>query len=796
MDVSVILRLIDGVSGPGKKAAAALRSVVKAANDLKKITGSNKLTRDLKASQAVVRGMSSDVRQFSSAFRGAMDSARGLTKAMSGNGKGMLTADVRNMREMVKLQGQMARSQGRMTGGGHGRRNAIGMPLIGFGMGHPHLHTGARHAYDATADLDTERHLMNAAGFGAADRDKLIKAAQATTAAIPISTEAQNLHRIRELNYALGNRVQMSTEALPDVAKLMAVIQFAKGAEKAGAVGDQIMEAVKGAELKNYISDMPTFQRWLKFQGQSVLATGGLVQPTSMFQTMKYARSAVHGWSEDFFPIASELTQEMMTGKGGGSRGGAGVSLGNFKRMFVDATVAGKNIPELLRRGLIDPSHIGGSGRNKHLTAGAFYDDTLAATNPFEYMKKRILPAMAKDHVNLKDHAAIVKWMAGLGGTDIMKQLLALMVIQRDQIEARLDLYKQAMPYDAAYAESMQTLAQNVDALSKQSADMSASLFAPMAPLANRILKGMTGVATMVSQWAKGHGGLLETLLPAAMLGGGGLAAVLLKLVLGRAGGSLLGGTLGMFLGGMPGALLGGLAGGGLASIAGGIGSIAGPGALFAGMLGLAKLSQGIDLGKMLDASGVSGFAMKIQNAIKDAFNADGMAGVGALIMSGLLNGLQSQAQAVIAWATGIVANIKSAFNTGGLEGVGSYIISSLLSSLQSQAQAVLQWATDFVNKLRNLFNFSASPTITPNGGAAPGAIGDPSGSVVPIPQHYIAPPRSGGGMQHASLGGNTVHVTMTNNINGAQDPNAIVRAISEHFKSSVERHLSDGAFA
>ena len=67
MDVSVILRLIDGVSGPGKKAAAALRSVVKAANDLKKITGSNKLTNDLKRSQSVIRGMSADVRQFSSA---------------------------------------------------------------------------------------------------------------------------------------------------------------------------------------------------------------------------------------------------------------------------------------------------------------------------------------------------------------------------------------------------------------------------------------------------------------------------------------------------------------------------------------------------------------------------------------------------------------------------------------------------------------------------------------------------------------------------------------------------------
>ncbi len=87
----------------------------------------------------------------------------------------------------------------------------------------------------------------------------------------------------------------------------------------------------------------------------------------------------------------------------------------------------------------------------------------------------------------------------------------------------------------------------------------------------------------------------------------------------------------GMMIGGASGAMIGSLLGGGLSSGAGALSAILWPAALFAGLMGGAKLSQGIDIGKMLDTSGISGFAMRIQESIKAAFNADGMVGVGRL---------------------------------------------------------------------------------------------------------------------------------------------------------------------
>lgn len=779
LDVSVLLRLIDGVSGPGKQAAEALRSVVKAANDLKKVTGADGLTKDLKASQATIRAMSSDVRQFSSAFRSAMDSARGLTKEFGG-GKGMFAADVRNMQQMAKLQQQMMREQARLGSGG-GRRNAHGMPLIGLGFGHPHAREWSRKTYESTAGLDTERHLMNAAGFGAADREKLMKAARDTAADVPISTESMNLRRVRELNYALGNRIEMATEALPEVAKLMGVIKFAKGAEKAGAVEDQIMESVKGAELKNYIEDMPTFKRWLKFQGQSVIATGGLVQPNSMFQTMKYARSAVHGWDESFFPIVSEITQELATGKSG-SRGGAGPSLANFKRMFVDSTFAAKFIPDLLKRGLVDPNAVvyNDKGKPDHVKAGGFYGSELAAKNPFEYMLKHILPSMQKDGVDLHDHAAIVKWIAGLGGTDVMKQLMALMVIQRDQIKARLDLYKQVGDVDKLYAESMRTLQTNVDALAKQTSDMSASIFAPMAPMGNRILKGMTSIATQISQWAKRNGKMIEEWTPTALFGAGAGGLMLLRMMGLRALLPLLGGGAGLMAGGPMGMLAGtmlmkSLFGGG-AGAAGAAGAVAGRslvGAFMSGVAGAFSLAGiGLLIAKMIDTAfgktidAQTGRPKVTGDIVHDAYS----------IAKGLKNAaVWNIGTNPVPFTSGVNVWGESE-SSGSLRNIGGSAFQNTPNGLNPQGGSAAggAWGTSFIDMVKSIV----------------------SGATVEGPNIPLPAVRSGG-VGHAALrGGNTVHVTVNNTVHGATDPRAVVHAISAHFNSAVGRHLSDGAFA
>jgi hypothetical protein len=187
------------------------------------------------------------------------------------------------------------------------------------------------------------------------------------------------------------------------------------------------------------------------------------------------------------------------------------------------------------------------------------------------------------------------------------------------------------------------------------------------------------------------------------------------------------------------------------------LGPVATGGALFAGTLGLAQLSRGIDLGKMLDNMDVSDFTMKLQEKVKTAFD-----------------------------------DLKKSLASGGWAAVGQSIVDGLLSGLQAAAGGFMNWATSFIAELKALFSFSASPSITPHVNGAPGAIGDPGGGTSPIPQHYIAPVGGGAKMQHASMQihGISIHV------NGAGDPKKVADAVWDKFHASVHRQLSDGAYA
>ena len=758
MDVSVTLRLLDQLSAPAKKATEAVRALTKAATELKKIGGGmTSMSQQIKASAS---STASSSRQMAASITSIGQSAANAGKAVRSGFAGIPRDVMQATRQVVSGLNQIQKAKERAmrpisaarapSNGGQG----VGMGLYG-GYYAAHMVGHATKTFlDKGANLQSEEALLEMGGYSPAQRSRMMAAARNTMKMVPTSNEAQNVQRLRELNYALGNRLDMAIDTLPDLSKLMTVINASQGAEKAGQIHDQIIESVKGAEIKNLIDDEPTFRRWLNFQGKSVLATGGLVQPTSMFQTFKYARSAVHGWTEDFFPIVSELTQEMMTGRGGGSRGGAGVSLANFKRMFVDNQYDHKHYEgELRRRGLLGQD-------------GKIVDGKLAAQNPFAWMMKNIMPAMARDHVNLNDHAAIVQWMGAMGGTDIMKQLLALMVIQRNQIQSRVELYKQSMGYEEAYSRAMDTFATNVEALSNQTTQLQASFAKPLLGPATKVVKGMTNIASWLSDWARGNP--KGTLAAEGLLGGGFLMA--LRTQIGRKLiGSILGGGLGLLGGGPMGGMLGGwlgqrVMGGALGRAAGGamawISPLLSPAMIFAGLLETAKLSQSVNIGKFFDDLGVSAWTKKWGDDI-------------------------------VAFFQGLPGRIAGVFSAGGFSGIGKIIMDALLSGLQSAADSVISWVTGFVARLKSLFSFSASPTITPNGGGYQDPLSAPG--IGPKKSSYFSPQTAPALMQHAGL---HVHGDVHISVPGSGDPHATAEAVWRRFNAAVSRQLSDGAFA
>ncbi|HEV2629443.1 MAG TPA: hypothetical protein VGV41_12460 [Pseudolabrys sp.] len=766
MEVSVILRLVNELSGPAKKAAEDILRLVKVTTELKKIGGGmDMLPKQLKEAGAATRALSSDVRQFSSAFRGASDAARTMAKEMGAQkGRSWMSAEVQNLREIAKLQTKIGVQ--RYHGGGMG-----GLGLLGAYYGGKTALHAAGSVFDKGAALQNEKALLDMAGFAPDQQRRMIAAARRITAAIPTATEGQNLHRLRELNYALGNRLDMAVDTLPDLAKLMTVIGASQGEDKARQVRDQIIESVKGAEIKNLIADEPTFRKWLKFQGQSVLATGGLVQPTALFQTFKYARDAVHGWTQDFFPIVSELTQEFMTGRGGGSRGGAGSSLAAFGRYFVANTYAKKVSPWLGSEGLL--------GKD-----GRVVDGHLASQNPFEWTMKYLLPAMQRDKVNLNDHAAIAQWVSHLQGTQNMRQLVQLMIIQRDQIKARIELYKKAMDYDKAYARSMETLSQNVEALSAQTTQLQAVFVGPLLGPATRIVKAMRKIATSLWSWGEKN--------PAAVagleVGAGTVALKLLSSSLGRQiVGTVLGSGIGLATGGPMGGILGAMVGKSLLS--------------FGATEATAVSAAGATMGRTL-LSGLLGGILRVFS----------VAGVLYAVDQAVYANLSPQTKAALKKREDAINSVKEvgphshtetlrrAFNReraamglslyGNADRLTSTPLASTVRDLRNALggstadaqQKGKSWAQSFLDMVKNLL---AGAIVKGPNVSVPGlSIGQPRGGAP-----SLSPAK---GIGHASL---EIH-NMAIHVNGGGDAHQTAQAVWDKFNASVGKQLSDGAFA
>jgi hypothetical protein len=792
LDVSVILRLVDQIAGPAKKAAADIKNLTSNIKALTKAGADfSAVTRQVKAFHSSISPLVADLKVIGTELRritGLSRTAIGSLNAAAGS-NGAWAAQASHLKQIAALQQQLIRNQGRM-----GRAAGHGVPLIGalgLGFGAHRVGHAIASGFGKAGTLDSELAMLDLAGFSADQRQRMIAQAHSTANLVPQTTTAQNLHRLRELTYAFGD-VEHALVSLTDTAKVMQVVTAAHGGERAGHFHDQVMEIVKGGELKNYINTPDEFRKWLDMTVRSSIATGGLVTPAATFQALKYARSAIHGYDDEFMSkYLPEIIQEMQTGRGGGARGGAGPSLAAFKRMFVDSTVAAKYIPALLKSGLIDAGHIDydSHGKPKALLPGAFFGNEIAAKNPYEFMKQFLVPALQKAGVDLNDHSAIVRKISEWGGTDIAKQLNQLMVIQRDQMLKRTHLNQQAMGAESAFLRVMQTYTQTLEALKATTTDLVANVLEKfewaLVP-AMQSLQHMLGAIRNV--FAGGFGSWLAG--GGALVGGGLLLGMLPRLL----GGGLLGRLL---IGAAGAALLG--PGGALLGLATGVGGLVGPATAAAAALG----TVAIVLGSVAAAVGVLavgyGAFMETKRRVEE-FNALSKSQQldPRKVWTDPMSGLPIVGQDVANTGAGALADAgKGAASEGSSAGSswGAAFMSAMKSALSAVtnlvptgnltaqgASAGRAWAQAFI-------------------GAAQGAM---AGAVISGPKVTPGAPASSGGGAAAAAGKQArVHghrnvsvAAMHIHVHGADHPHKVADAVHRTFARSVDRALSDGAYA
>jgi hypothetical protein len=337
------------------------------------------------------------------------------------------------------------------------------------------------------------------------------------------------------------------------------------------------------------------------------------------------------------------------------------------------------------------------------------------------------------------------------------------MVLQHDQLMKRVGMMKKVKGLEEATNDSLNTYQGQVNALAKQWASMQATVLKPLLPATEKLLGGVRGVL----EWIEKHSADNPAASYAGVAAAGGLGAILLRTMGLRA---LIGGGLGYLAGGPFGALLGSAALGGVAS--GATGATTALGGLVSTLGILARVAGPIATVLSLAAS-----LWSIHNAIAGDDKAKETIGLRTsteskagtkLYHETLRRKYASDTAEDTLRFTGLPLDTKR----GGwsIDDIKRTFQLAPIDLSQQGAQAGQSWFNSALEWMKKLGSQTVpGPQIAPP--AAPAA------------------PAAGGGEKHSSI---IIH----NHIHGAGNPHEVAEAVHKRFLASVERQLSDGAYA
>lgn len=784
MDLSVVLRLVDQLSAPAKKASDALRGITKAAADLKKIGGGlDTLPKQIKESSAAIRALQADVRSFSSAFRGAADSARSMSKEMAANrGKSWMAEEVKNLRAMVDLQGKLASGPRRFSGV-HG--SLLGVSLFG---GHPHLRSEGREGWDEASAVRHQMAIMQTLGMSQVEMAEAYKKAVHVSSDITTSTVSQNLQTIREMRGAFLHPHDAVTN-LGALVKADAIFN-AISESKPGMHGlrwkEQAYDFAKAIEMLG-VTDPKQFEDYLGGMMQAMGAFGGKVQGRDFHGTIKYARTAAQNWSKDFVTqVLPTLIQEYKVGGGSGASGSAGQGLMSLFEVVSTGTMKEEAAKRWVGLGLAKAGDITKSG----LRPGAIAGNHLFQADPYQWAWQVLVPAMVRKGIitsnevdaikrgDTKDKEFaknITKYIAGLGGTRTARDALTKLILQAARIERDRQNVLETMDFKAWDTLSKGSPTVALQAFGTQLKGFIAALIDPLMPVATKVLAGLGAALSSMMKAMRLNPEIAYSLTGLLAAGGALLLPSLLRSTLLR---SLIGGGVGFAAGGPMGALLGavllkplfsGIVGGAESAIAGGapsigarIGSLLATG-LIAGIMRVFSVAGLLYTIDQLIYANLSPETKKALKAKEDAINSvkpDEKTSKAEILRRAFdreraMLGLPLVGRSSPLTATPLASTVGELRKSLGFD----------LSDADAQGKS---WAERALDMIRSTL-----------GGAS-----------VNGPQ--INAPAHAGGIGHASL---QIHGGVQIAVHGTSDPHATADAVYRRFNTAVHRQLSDGAF-
>lgn len=474
MSASVILRMVDDLTGPARKAGTAIKSIIKDIEKLRSLSGKSLGgTRQLKA--------------FARGAEEARRAATGLNRAMARPASAGYTRAAQNISGVTRAANQASNAVRNLNnrirhgGGGGGGRN-IGGSAAGAGRpgsrgGHGglmsraaripgHLGGGIAHSFGhALAFQATEgviegvvesvrtgmeqafdkRHTMamlKMQGESQKDIDAALAQAQSLTKALPQFTSAQHLEAIAELRPALQGGLAEAVKLAPLMQKSVAVLEAVKqgaGAKALAGVNThgEALSLVRALEIKGVTQlGEKTMESYVDGITKAIVAFNGQIKAEDFHSAFKFSRGASNNWSESFATTVLPTLMNELKKSSKTDASQTGTALSSMFAAVVQGDIAVDRASLWQKYGMLKPGSYKTTKQGVKIKKGeGVLGADLFASDPYRFMQEILLPHMAAHGVDIHNREQVVRAMGGLFGNRVARQISVILATQQQLIE-------------------------------------------------------------------------------------------------------------------------------------------------------------------------------------------------------------------------------------------------------------------------------------------------------------------------------------------------------------------------
>lgn len=303
----------------------------------------------------------------------------------------------------------------------------------------------------ASSELQREFFRQDMAGISEPDQAKL------RARALELSNRYQSAGLVNTMTlgrsaYPMMGGMDRGLEVLEAMTKSFVTLQSAKGVDVAITELNGLLRGIDnlGKNEKGLVGVKDTIDI-INGVTKAVQMEGRDFDAGKLFQFARRAKIAGPQLSTDFIVSAAPVLMQDQTPEG------FGTALSSAYKAFVigaSDSASGQDLGSQAALGLRDGFSFKKDKKGKETktveTKGSLVGRELFSTNPFEWTKQYLIPALQKSGIDMTNDSQVTEAVAKLSRNSLATGMLTRMILQRENIEKNMEFQKNAMGISAA----------------------------------------------------------------------------------------------------------------------------------------------------------------------------------------------------------------------------------------------------------------------------------------------------------------------------------------------------------